>query len=102
IRCEKTVVGGSAVATTTATASARSSQAKFSRRAGQRAVELTVTLPRPRFAGVYVARPLPARRVVSIGPVTMGALLACVIPLHEAGPTSYASGQHIIGHRGAD
>jgi len=27
----------------------------------------------------------------------MGALLARVIPLHEAGPTSYASGQHVIG-----
>lgn len=62
IRCEKTVEGGSAVATTTATASARSSQARCSRRAGQRAVELTVTLPRPWFAGLYVPRFAPARR----------------------------------------
>ena len=41
IRCEKTVDGGSAVATTTATASARSSQARCSSRCGHRAVELT-------------------------------------------------------------
>src|SRR5712691_7162230 len=75
IRREKTVEGGSAVATTTATASARSSQARCSSRFGHRAVELTVGLLAPVCRSVC-GTTLACSPNVSIEPETMEELLA--------------------------
>src|SRR5439155_7130891 len=75
IRCEKTVEGGSAVATTTATASARSNQARCSSRFGQRAVELTVGLLAP-VCRIVCGTTLACSPLVSIDPETMEELLA--------------------------